>query len=551
MPSLTTSLSSITPRTWLSRATASGVEPWRAKRVERGLELRRRMAALVVHPSHDRVARALAQARAVEVDAAHPRLRGERDEVACCCVARARGSRTAWRARRSSGPRGSRRRATTIWAASASVRLGHAGHRHERGRLAVAERDRPGLVEEQDVDVARGLDRPAREGEDVATDEAVHAGDADGRQQRADRGRDERDEERDECRGRGLGVRRSAKGPQRDDDGEEDPASGRRGGSSAISFGVLRRSAPSTSAIMRSRKLWPGSCVISTTMRSDSTRVPPVTAERSPPDSRITGADSPVIADSSTDAIPSTTVPSPGMSSPVSTTTRSPRVSSLAARCEPSHHRRDRLAPQARNVAACALPRPSAIASAKLPNTTVSHSHTATVTVYQAEVVAGEHHRRRSQYDPDDGRDDGADLDDEHHRVAHHVARVELADAVERGPGGSISPREQRTSAGAGRSSPGLLVIARLRSRTLTPGSPNTPSARSSVLSLTSARTLAFGIPRHGPRHGRPGCGRSRHESAGRHRRPISCTASAGIIAREVRPGLYGAFEAQVRSGRT
>ena len=53
-----------------------------------------------------------------------------------------------------------------------------------------------------------------------------------------------------------------------------------------------------------------------TTISSDSTRVPPVTAERSPPDSRITGADSPVIADSSTVAMPSTTSPSLGITSP-------------------------------------------------------------------------------------------------------------------------------------------------------------------------------------------------------------------------------------------
>ena len=99
---------------------------------------------------------------------------------------------------------------------------------------------------------------------------------------------------------------------------------------SAISFGVLRRSAPSTRAIIRSRNDWPGSCVISTTMRSESTRVPPVTAQRSPPASRITGADSPVIADSSTEAMPSITVPSPGISSPASTTTTSPRTSSDA-----------------------------------------------------------------------------------------------------------------------------------------------------------------------------------------------------------------------------
>ena len=97
---------------------------------------------------------------------------------------------------------------------------------------------------------------------------------------------------------------------------------------SAISFGVLRRSAPSTRAIIRSRNDFPGSWVISTTIRSESTLVLPVTALRSPPASRITGADSPVIADSSTEAMPSITVPSPGIISPASTTTTSPRTSS-------------------------------------------------------------------------------------------------------------------------------------------------------------------------------------------------------------------------------
>jgi hypothetical protein len=94
---------------------------------------------------------------------------------------------------------------------------------------------------------------------------------------------------------------------------------------SAISFGVRRRSAPSTSVIMRSRKPAPGSCVIRTTSRPATTPVLSVTAERSPPDSRITGADSPVIALSSTEATPSTASPSAGMRSPGSTSTRSPR----------------------------------------------------------------------------------------------------------------------------------------------------------------------------------------------------------------------------------
>ena len=93
---------------------------------------------------------------------------------------------------------------------------------------------------------------------------------------------------------------------------------------SAISFGVFWRDAPSTRLIMRSRNVSPGFEVMRTLISSESTRVPPVTAERSPPDSRITGADSPVIADSSTEATPSITSPSPGMNSPAATRTMSP-----------------------------------------------------------------------------------------------------------------------------------------------------------------------------------------------------------------------------------
>src|SRR5437899_3355177 len=59
----------------------------------------------------------------------------------------------------------------------------------------------------------------------------------------------------------------------------------------AISLGVFWRDAPSTNEIIRSRKLSPGFELTRTTMRSDSTRVPPVTDDRSPPDSRMTGAD--------------------------------------------------------------------------------------------------------------------------------------------------------------------------------------------------------------------------------------------------------------------
>ena len=78
---------------------------------------------------------------------------------------------------------------------------------------------------------------------------------------------------------------------------------------------------------MRSRNVSPGLEVMRTLISSERTRVPPVTAERSPPDSRMTGADSPVMADSSTEATPSMTSPSPGMNSPAATRTMSPERS--------------------------------------------------------------------------------------------------------------------------------------------------------------------------------------------------------------------------------
>src|SRR6516162_8960115 len=152
---------------------------------------------------------------------------------------------------------------------------------------------------------------------------------------------------------------------------------------SATSLGVFCRDAPSTRLIIRSMNVSPGLEVILTTIRSDSTLVPPVTADRSPPDSRITGADSPVIADSSTDATPSTTSPSPGMVSPASTTTWSPRVSwvpgtsSSRVSVWPGFQSISRRATVSRlvrrSVSAWALPRPSATASARLAKITVSH----------------------------------------------------------------------------------------------------------------------------------------------------------------------------------
>ena len=68
----------------------------------------------------------------------------------------------------------------------------------EVGRLAIAERDRSRLIEQQNVHVAGSFDRAARHGDHVALDHAVHAGDADGREQAADRRGDQADQQRNQ-----------------------------------------------------------------------------------------------------------------------------------------------------------------------------------------------------------------------------------------------------------------------------------------------------------------------------------------------------------------
>src|SRR6185436_9790762 len=116
-----------------------------------------------------------------------------------------------------------------------------------------------------------------------------------------------------------------------------------------------------------------------------------------------------------TEAMPWITSPSPGITSPASTTTVSPlRSTDAGTFCSrlPSTKRRAVVSWRIlRKLAAWALPRPSATASAKLAKTTVNQSQKLTLNVNQS----GEH---------------AADLDDEHDRVLDHVLRHELAKAL-------------------------------------------------------------------------------------------------------------------------
>src|ERR1035438_2562530 len=224
---------------------------------------------------------------------------------------------------------------------------------------------------------------------------------------------------------------------------------------SAISFGVFCRSAPSTRAIMRSRKVSPGFDVTFTLIWSESTRVPPVTAERSPPDSRMTGADSPVMADSSTEATPSIISPSDGTNSPADTRTTSPARSFELCTCSvrsPSTMRFAMVSARAfLSVSACALPRPSAMASAKLANSTVNHSHSvicklkpkflgsrSSKTVAVVPRAVRQHGEPQPQCDlqikakilgvaeQQNGGEHTANFHDEHDRVTHHVTWIQL-----------------------------------------------------------------------------------------------------------------------------
>ena len=167
-----------------------------------GNERRRAVAAVVAHPRSHCVGGAFAHRdSAGNVDPAHARVRGKRDELGArgqCAVAesdifalRERNDRTAFRRfvgkrRKVAGPQG----------------LGQAdafGRQDLRG-LPVAQGDRSRLVEQKRVDVAGRFDRAPAHRQHVSLQHAIHARDSDGRKQSADRRRDQADQQRDQHR---------------------------------------------------------------------------------------------------------------------------------------------------------------------------------------------------------------------------------------------------------------------------------------------------------------------------------------------------------------
>ena len=220
---------------------------------------------------------------------------------------------------------------------------------------------------------------------------------------------------------------------------------------SAISFGVFWRSAPSTSAIMRSRNVSPGFDVIFTTISSDSTRVPPVTAAavaaRLADHGRRLAGDRRLV--DRRDALDDVAVAGDELAGPNHAEVADLQLARrrLDERCRRGCRTYAIVSERVlRSVSACALPRPSAIASAKLANNTVNHSHAAT--------RPGEPVRRRAGAadvaEEQERREDAADLHDEHHRVLGLQARVELHEAVE-----DRAPHDRRLEHRTGRASSG------------------------------------------------------------------------------------------------
>ena len=188
-------------------------------------------------PLLDGVGGALANGAAVEVDAAHPGLGREGHQ-------RADADRALTDPVALLGEHDDRAPLGGLVGEARELRrfgqlaLVDPGEREELGRLAVAERDRPGLVEQERRAVAGRLDRAPAEREHVAPHEPVHAGDADRREQAADGGRDQADEERNEHDHVLLGARVDRERLQRDDGEQEDD---RQAGEQDVERDLVRR----------------------------------------------------------------------------------------------------------------------------------------------------------------------------------------------------------------------------------------------------------------------------------------------------------------------
>ena len=180
----------MTPSALCFVATTSGVPPLLRDGLDFLLDLLGQMSADANRGSHRPH---LCGTVAVVIHAAHARLRGERDKLrvaACRAISRPRMSVFFFREHDDAAAFGrfvgERRKLRGF----GQLLLGHSRSRNERRRLAIAERDRAGLVEQQHIHIAGGFDRAAAHGQHILLHQPIDPGDADGAEQSADRGRE-------------------------------------------------------------------------------------------------------------------------------------------------------------------------------------------------------------------------------------------------------------------------------------------------------------------------------------------------------------------------
>ena len=320
-------------------ATTRGVAPLDATVSTSSLKLLRHAALICLDKFDDGVRARLSDPSPVgKIDAAHARLRGKRDELRV----RRHVDRIPLCFSNSSTmlfPSGVSSAAEARAANAAHVGGGIRADGQECRRVPVAYGDRAGLIQQHDIDVAGQFHRLAALGDDVGLQGAVHARDADGGEQGADGGGNEADQKGNEGRHVGaqalqgfldaqvahhvlLGV--PGHGPQGNHHDQKDQRKGREQQGQGDLVGRALADGAFDQGDHPVEERFAGAAGDLDTIRSERTTVPPVTPDRSPPASRMTGADSPVIADSSTEATPSIISPSPGIVCPACTTTRSP-----------------------------------------------------------------------------------------------------------------------------------------------------------------------------------------------------------------------------------
>ena len=175
-----------------------------------------------MHQLLDRIHGPLPDLAAVEIDPRHPRLSGEGDEGRFVRGELATANPVLLLRQDDDRPPLGR----LVGDGRQLRRVRERGVADSRGGpeisgLAVAERNRPRLVEQQRVHVTCGFHRPARHGEHVVLHEAIHPRDADRGDQRANRRRNQADQQRNQHRNGNRRARIQRKRLERDHDQEE------------------------------------------------------------------------------------------------------------------------------------------------------------------------------------------------------------------------------------------------------------------------------------------------------------------------------------------